>query len=151
MLRPETKSKPVPRIQELLACESDEFESFVNNVEGYPVTVKPPGTFSEALKLHMKCADITVEELADMAHLSTKTVGKMRNDNEYTPEVENVVAVCIALHLMPAQSYRLVELAGYKLKTSKSHRLYCFLLDTAYMNTVDECNALLSRAGVKAI
>ena len=151
MFCPQNKDKRVPQLKDLLDYNADDFEKFVDRVEGYPESEKPPGTFSEALKMHMKYKDVTVEELADRVNLSTKTVGKMRNDDEYTPEIENVVAVCIGLHLMPAQSYKLVELAGYKFKASKSHRLYCYLLDTAYMNSVDECNAFLSRAGVKAI
>ena len=54
----------------------------------------------------MKKYDITVEELAYQAGFSPKTIGSMRNDVEYTPELEPIIALCIGMQANPFDVFR---------------------------------------------
>jgi len=137
-------------LDEILKMSDLDFESVFKDFESYG-GVKPPATFNDALKLFMKQKKVTIEELADRVNLSSRTIQYMRNDEDCTPTIQHVVAICIGLHLMPSYSYQLLDLSGYSLKSSKQHKTYRFLLDTAYMHSVDECNEFLERVGVNKL
>ena len=107
----------------------------------------PPNDFSQALVYFMNNRGTTIEQLAGLTGLSEKTIQRMRVNANERFSIKAVIAVCIALHLYPHQSERMLELAGYALKTSKTDRLYHFFMNFAYKETVYDCNNALKRCG----
>lgn len=113
-----------------------------------------PQGFGRALIYLMELGDrngkkYTVEGLAEAARLESKTVQRMRNDPTYPKNIESVVAVCIAMQLPPECSKKLMEYSGLSLRCAdnEAHILYEFFLTHFYMNTVDECNEMLTAKG----
>lgn len=111
----------------------------------------PPNDFCRALVHFMSSRNVTIEQLADETGLSEKTIQRMRNDSDRTPEIESVVAVCVGLHLDPYDSDMLLRLAGYILRNSRIHRIYRLFLHFAYKEGVKDCNDMLIRLGEKPL
>jgi hypothetical protein len=105
-----------------------------------------PQRFGDALVYMMKECNQTVEALAESARMDVKMLQRMRNDVSYPKNIESVVALCIAMHLRPEYSAKLIEKAGFTLRIADSelHLLYKFFLENYYSHTVDECNAILT-------
>ncbi len=113
-----------------------------------------PQGFGRALVYLMELGDkdgkkYTVEGLAEAARLEPKTIQRMRNDSTYPKSIESVVAVCIAMHLPPECSKKLMEQSGFTLRLAdnEAHFLFNFFLTHYYMHTVDECNEILTAKG----
>ncbi len=113
-----------------------------------------PPSFGRVLVYLMELGDkdgkkYTVESLAEAARLEAKTIQRMRNDPTYPKSIESVIAVCIAMHLPPEYSKKLIEKAGFALRMTDNdaHILYGFFLNHYYMYTVDECNEILKSKG----
>jgi len=67
----------------------------------------------------------------------------MKWNADSRPELANIVAVCIALHLYPHESIKLINAAGYFFRNNKKDNTYQFLIDSAYNKNVHECNRFL--------
>ena len=104
--------------------------------------------FASTVKKHMKQCNVTIEQLAEMANVSTKTIQRMRNDLEYRPTLRTIVAVCLALHLNPFDSHQLVNLAGYQLSDTNEQRTYNMLLNMFYLHSMDEIDTVLEWCGI---
>ena len=104
---------------------------------------KPNDTFCVLFKQHMARINITVEQLAERAGVSTKTVQRMRNEAGYRPTLKNLVAVCLAMNLPPMDSTQLLHLSGYILNSSEEEQLYELLLSMCWMASMEEINELL--------
>lgn len=112
-----------------------------------------PQRFGDALVYMMKDGNYTVEALAESARMDVKMLQRMRNDTSYPKNIESVVALCIAMHLRPEYSAKLMEKAGFTLRIadSEAHLLYKFFLENYYSHTVDECNAILTARGLQIL
>jgi len=106
-----------------------------------------PGGFTESLKMLMTWKEKTVESLAEASYLDPKTIQRMRNNDDYEPSIETIVAVCIALQLPPAASYALINRSTHALGVSEKHFAYDFLIRSWYTKPILECNAMLQRLG----
>lgn len=106
-----------------------------------------PNSFCGTLKAHMDKADVTVEELAEASLLGVKTIQRMRNDDDRTPKLNSVVAVCIGLHLNPVFSDDLLRKAGIAPRATDEYTAYKCLLSTWYQKEIYECNELLAANG----
>ena len=100
-------------------------------------------TFSELLQHHMSNNNLTDEALSELTGISDRAIRGMRNNSDRRPLLKNVVAICIALHLFPSQSMKLLKAAGYTLRPTETEATYGFLLDCAYDCDVIACNDFL--------
>jgi DNA-binding Xre family transcriptional regulator len=105
-----------------------------------------PGSFRHSLIKLMEWRGITVEELAEHARLSTKTIQRMRNDVERGWKLEHVAAVCVGLRLPSNISVPLIEKAGHTLRGEKGFVLN-HLLATRCGCPIQEFNECLEVAG----
>lgn len=110
-----------------------------------------PGSFAGALTALMKWKGKTVEALAENCALDPKTIQRMRNNEDYEPTIETVVAICIALQLPPIASQALISRAPCSLTFSEKHLTYQFLLNSCYTKTIFECNGTLQRLGFPSL
>ncbi len=129
----------------------DEFSEKIDSLYDFDGGKTPPGTFSDALTRFIDNADISIEELAFQSKVSTRTIGKMKNNENYQPTLKRVIKICIGLRLNPSYSYELIDLAGYTLKRTKQDTMYRFLIDKMYNASISDCNKILKRAGVKPL
>ena len=109
-----------------------------------------PLGFSEALVYLMEKRSggkISAEELAALAHVSSRTVTRYRSGKQasYSPDV--VVALCIALHLPPWLSRLMLDKAGFTVKSYGPRGYYGEILDCCFMDTIPEVQQYLRSAG----
>ena len=110
----------------------------------------PNENLAQAIVRFMKESGVTAEKLAELTGLDPKSIQRMRNYNHH-PELESVIAVCVALHLDPYNGIYLVHLAGRELTNSDRDKIYRFILRFAYKETVYDCNRMLKRLGMKPL
>ena len=109
-----------------------------------------PAAFPEALVYLMENRDegrVTVEKLAELAHVSDRTVHRYRSsrNSAYHPDV--VVALCIAMHLSPWLSRLMLDKAGFSVKSYGPRGYYGEILDCCFMDTISEVQEYLRSAG----
>jgi len=111
-----------------------------------------PKVFSTSLIKIMDWIEISVEELAEKAKLSDKTIQRLRTRDDYNIPLKTVIALCISMHLPPLVSQHLIDSAGVGFKyTNKEHMLYHFFITSYYCHTIDECNEMLHAQGFKSL
>jgi len=111
-----------------------------------------PGGFAGTLDGLIKYRKTTNEKLAEASLISAKTVQRMRNNEDYTPTLETVIALCIGLRLPPVLNTDLLSKSGYSLKgTSDLHLMYHFILTSCYTYTIHECNEMLIKHNFKPL
>lgn len=98
-------------------------------------------TFADAIIYHMDRKHITVEQLAERAELSDKTIKDYRAGNK-KPPIENVMAVCIGLNLPKAYSLHLLSTQSYTLGDTQRDRAYRMCLDYSD-GTIQQWNMIL--------
>lgn len=109
-----------------------------------------PVSFPDALVYLMENRDegkVTVEQLAALAQVSSKTVQRYRNDENHSYDPDVVVAICIALHLPPWLSRLMLDKAGFSVKSYGPHGYYGEILDCCFMDTIPEVQDYLRSAG----
>lgn len=106
-----------------------------------------PTTFSETLVVLMKHQGITVEDLAEAACLSPKTIQRLRNEENRRKSIPMVVSLCIGLSINPILSHDLIGKAGLRLTNSDEDVAYQFLLNSCCQKSIYECNEILNSYG----
>ena len=104
-----------------------------------------PPTFHGALKYLIDMSGKTMADLESEAQISESTIRRLRKEERRDYSLDQVVAMCITLHLPPPISEELVDRAGYNLRRPKSHRIYKQVLDCKFMDTIDEVQSYLAR------
>lgn len=103
----------------------------------------PTNTFGQMLTMHMErmhYKDATMDELTG---ISDKTIQRYRLD-EVQPQLPYIVAICIALQLIPKWSEDMIALAGYSLRKIMPDQAYSYLLNTQFeKGDVAYCNRFL--------
>lgn len=105
-----------------------------------------PGSFSGTLIAHMKRTGITREKLAEESMMSDTTIKRMRT-SERDLTLDQVIAVCIGLHIPPEYSFDLIEKAGFRLRNTPEHLIYRSILQTMYMEKLAMIQKLLAKCG----
>lgn len=106
--------------------------------------------FGYTLKQLMKWSRVGVRVLSERSLISTKTIQRMRNHEDYQASVETVIALCVGMQLPPPVSHRFLELAGYQIRySSEMWAAYDMILDKYYKQGIQSCNALLRAMGFK--
>jgi hypothetical protein len=109
-----------------------------------------PNSFPDALVYLMENRDggrITVEALADLAHVSKKTVVRYRGPERARYQPDIVVALCLALNLPPWLSRMMLDKAGFSVRSYGPQGYYGEILDCCFMDTIPEVQDYLRSAG----
>ena len=61
--------------------------------------------------------------------------------------LDQVIAVCIGLHIPPEYSFDLIEKAGFRLRNTPEHLVYKSVLQTMYMEKLATIQRLLVKCG----
>jgi len=105
-----------------------------------------PGSFSGTLIAHMKRVGITRDRLAEEALMSGTMIKRMRT-SERDLTLDQVIAICVGLHLPPEYSFDLIEKAGFRLRNTPEHLIYKSILQTMYMEKLVTIQKLLVECG----
>jgi len=130
-----------------------EFADFLMMLNGKNDGDGPPPlhSFGATLSMHMEREHVTNEYMCELTEISERTIQRYRND-EVDPALPYVIALCIALHLLPCLSAIMIELAGFRLRNNKRDMAYLFLLNTEYESgDVARCNRILMKNDLKPL
>lgn len=100
---------------------------------------------------HMKRQRVTVEQLAELIHVSEMSIKKWRKDDENVPSLRTAVAICIALHLEPELSADYLMKLGISFRLTEDHRMLKYVLEKMYLSSVEACNAFLTAVGYRPL
>ncbi len=110
-----------------------------------------PGSFHGTLKAHMKRLNVTRERLAEEAFLSDSTIKRLRSAEKDDYSFDQVIAVCIGLHLPPEYSLDLIRKSGRILRDTPEHLVYRAILQTMYMNKMQDIQEMLRKCGCREL
>ena len=97
--------------------------------------------FGYTLKQLMKWSGVSVQALAEHSLISTKTIQRMRNHEDYQVSIETIIALCVGMQLPPPVSHKFLELAGYQIRySSELLATYDLILDKYYKHGIQSCN-----------
>ena len=106
-----------------------------------------PNSFPKALCYVMRLSGFTKEALAFESKVSESTIGRYRTGKVKHYSEKNVVALCVAMHLPPWLSFKLIGKAGFSLAATREQQAYLMVLSCMYMRSVDEVNDYLRERG----
>lgn len=129
-----------------LSLQSSAEDALKQAQEMSQVLLNLPGSFSGTLVAHMKRVGITRERLAEEAMMSGTMIKRMRT-SERDLTLDQVIAVCIGLHIPPEYSFDLIEKAGFRLRNTPEHLIYKSILQTMYMEKLMNIQKLLIKCG----
>lgn len=110
-----------------------------------------PNSFHDSLTHLMKQAHMTIEELEEQAFLSRRTISRLRTEERNGYSLDQVIALCVALHLPPWLSREMIKRAGFILRLTKQHLAYQFILDCLYMDSVSDVQKFLVESGCQQL
>ena len=129
-----------------LSLQSSAEDALKQAQEMSQVLLNLPGSFSGTLIAHMKRVGITRDRLAEEAMMSGTMIKRMRT-SERDLTLDQVIAVCIGLHIPPEYSFDLIEKAGFRLRNTPEHLIYKSILQTMYMEKLMNIQKLLAKCG----
>lgn len=106
-----------------------------------------PNSFPKALCYVMRLSGFTKEALAYESKVSESTIGRYRTGKVKHYSEKNVVALCVAMHLPPWLSFKLIGKAGFSLAATREQQAYLMVLSCMCMRSVDEVNDYLRERG----
>ena len=106
-----------------------------------------PNSFPKALCYVMRLSGFTKEARAYESKVSESTIGRYRTGKVKHYSEKNVVALCVAMHLPPWLSFKLIGKAGFSLAATREQQAYLMVLSCMYMRSVDEVNDYLRERG----
>lgn len=106
-----------------------------------------PNGFPKALCYVMKLSGFTKEVLAFESKVSESTIGRYRTGKVKHYSEKNVVALCVAMHLPPWLSFKLIEKAGFALAETEEQQAFMTVLTCMFMRSVDEVDEYLKVRG----
>ncbi len=106
-----------------------------------------PSGFPKALCYVMKLSGFTKEALAYESKVSESTIGRYRTGKVKHYSEKNVVALCVAMHLPPWLSFKLIGKAGFALAETEEQQSFMTVLNCMYMKSVDEVDEYLKARG----
>ena len=105
-----------------------------------------PMSFHGALTYIMK-GRVTVDELTQMIPVSRRTLLRLRTEEKKNYNLDQIIAICIALHLPPWLSEILLDKAGLSVKRFGAYGYYGTILDCFYMDTIHDVQTFLTDNG----
>jgi len=109
------------------------------------VSITSTMTFNRAFSMCMESRKLSIKDLADKTGIPEKTITRMRTKENYNPSLDYAVICCLAMNLIPRESYRLLECAGYHLRENNmKERAYSFLIEVMFwLDTLEEYDEIL--------
>ena len=105
-----------------------------------------PVSFHGTLTYIMK-GRVKVEELVERIHISRSTLLRLRTEERKQYDLDQIVAICVGLHLPPWLSEILLDKAGLTVKRYGPKGYYGTILDCFFMDTIEEVQAFLKENG----
>ncbi len=110
-----------------------------------------PPAFPEALAYLMERRSVTEEKMEEITGISVSTISRLRRKEKNTYAVDQVMAICVGLHLPPVISRELFHRAGIILRANRQHRAYQMILDCLYMDSIQQVQDFLKRQGCEPL
>lgn len=110
-----------------------------------------PSAFPETLTYLMRQAHMTIERLEEKSFISGRTISRLRTEERSEYSTDQVVAICVALHLPPWLSRELLQRAGILLRKTRQHLAYQCILDCMFMDEVEDVQRFLSESGLEKL
>ena len=133
-----------PAFPKNLSPEAAHMKSILKELKDLPLSA------GETLSRHMKNKDVTIEQLVSLTGISDRTIKRYRKESSM--KLNNLVAICVALHLDPMFSKDLIRKAGFTLNEQKLEHVYFeFILNHMYERDVPDCNNFLIESGVASL
>ena len=110
------------------------------------------GSFADTVFEMMKEKKISKRRLALDSNLSEKTVQRMRNDDDYEPTKQMVVAICVGLKLSSTEAHALIEKSPCKLRpTNYQDAVYMQILEEGGRQSIEDINECLRELGCELL
>ena len=109
-----------------------------------------PISFHGALTYIMK-GRVSVDDLVRRIPISRSTILRLRTKERKQYKLDQVVAICIGLHLPPWMSEILLDKAGLSVKRYGPKGYYGTILDCCYMDTIEEIQEFLKKNGYEPL
>lgn len=109
-----------------------------------------PVSFPDALAYIMK-GRIKEEDLAEKSYLSVSTIARLRAEEKLNYNLDQIVAICVAMHLPPWLSEALLDRAHLDIKRYGPFGYYREILDCYFMDDIDTVQAFLINNGLKPL
>lgn len=110
-----------------------------------------PDAFPEAMDYLMRSSKVTTEQLVERTGLSESTITRLRTKESDNYKMDQVVILCVALHLPPWLSSEMLYKAGLTLRRTKQHRAYRLILDCMFMDSVKMIQSFLASTDCKPL
>jgi len=110
-----------------------------------------PDSFHGALSRLMKDRNITEEKMSELTGLSVSTIDRLRTAEKDNYSLDQVMVICIVLHLPPWLSSQMIKRAGLLLKDTEQHNVYRAILDCMFMDPLEMVQAFLVESGYKPL
>ena len=107
--------------------------------------------FNQMLVELMNKRNMNIGQLAEATGLSRETIKRMRNDRERVFQVQDIVAVSIALSLPPEVSRQLLNRAPCGFLNTDEMHAYQYMMTEGYLKTVPEVNRMLVEMGLRPL
>ena len=118
---------------------------------GSPPSGPPTNPLEDLIKQQIKIQHTSLKRLSLMLKISEETIERFWTKPESRPKLENVIAVCLGLHMPPTTSDLIILLAGYNLRNIPQERGYRALINGYYNYNITICNRLLIVNGLDAM
>ena len=107
------------------------------------------GSFADTLFELMKLKKMSKSRLAIEANLSEKTIQRLRNDDDYDPNKQTVIALCIGLRLSSTEAFALIDKSPFRLRPSNPQdAVYLKIISSDRDYTIEEVNECLETLGM---
>ena len=105
-----------------------------------------PVSFHGALSYIMK-GRVTVDELINRIPISRSTLLRLRTEERKRYNLDQIIAICIGLHLPPWLSEILLDKAGLSVKRYGPYGYYGTILDCFYMDSINDVQQFITENG----
>ena len=106
------------------------------------------GSFADTLFELMRAKKMSKARLAIEANISEKTRQRLRNDDDYDPNKQTVIALCIGLRLSPTEAFALIDKSPFRLRPSNPQdAVYLQIISSDRNYTIEEVNECLETLG----
>ena len=107
-------------------------------------------SFGELVEHHRKRKNITQQRLAELLGLSDdRSLRAM--EKSASPQIGNVIALCVILRLDPDDGNELVRAAGYSFKDDPQGRAYRYIVNTLTQGDLSQINHFLVEMDLKPL
>lgn len=109
-------------------------------------------TLSQYIEILMEEKQISKKRLAIDSNMSEKMVQRIRNEANYAPSLQAVVAICMGLKTSLPESCLLIDLAGHRIRPYVyEEAIYLSLLLDGSAHRIEDVNECLNALNCKLL